>query len=139
MSERSSQMKRNLQRPWGCRHRQGWIILSEELAKALKDRDAVQVGEITIGAKKLYQLIKLLPSPDILIRSNGTLEVETISRVFARGRDGERRCSFRKPKHGWNYLRIFNGAWMPKTVRSLVTIKPRKYTQNRGNHVSQSV
>ena len=89
-------MKRIVQRPWGRRHRKGWVILKEELLKALKDGDAIQVGEVTVGAKQLRQLVNLIPCYDALIRSNGCLEVETIERVIVRKPDSVK-TSFRKP------------------------------------------
>lgn len=119
-------MKRNVQRPWGRKRNGGWIILQEDLVKALKDGDAIQVGEVTVGAKQLRQVISLVPCEDVLIRSNGSLEIETIERVIVRKPDNVK-TSFRKPAHNWNYFRLFNNAWVPKVVKTLVVLKPRKY------------
>ena len=119
-------MKRIVQRPWGRRHRQGWIILKDELAKALKDGDAIQVGEVTVGARQLRQLVNLVPCRDVLIRSNGKLEVETIQRVIVR-KPTSVKTSFRKPAHNWNYFSIFDKAWVPTVIKTLVVLQPKKY------------
>jgi len=119
-------MKRTVQRPWGRKHRQGWVILKEALQKALKDGDAVQMGEVTVGAKQLRQLVNLIPCDDVLIRSNGKLEVETIERVSGKVKDGIYKTSFRKPAHNWNYFQLFDKAWMPKVVNNLIILKPKK-------------
>ncbi len=119
-------MKRIIARPWGRKHRQGWIVWKDELVKFLKDGDAVQLGEITVGAKQLRQLVNLLPCDDAFIRSNGKLEIETIERYMVKGRDGNRKTAFRKPCQS-QFFSILNNAWMPANVGRLVVLRPKKY------------
>jgi len=117
-------MKRKIERPYGRKHKGGWVIDKASLTDALKKGDAVELSDITIGTKQLRQLINLLPYEDCLVKSNGRLEVE---RVFRKGPDGNRRCSFRKPKHYCQWFGIINGAWVPRTTQTVVVLKPKKF------------
>ncbi|GAH01802.1 unnamed protein product, partial [marine sediment metagenome] len=116
-------------RPWGRRKNGGWIIQPDELLQALKGGEIAEVGNLHVGAKQLHKLITLMRFPDeeILITSNGQLEVETIKRVIAQ-RDGKRRTNFRKPRLEHSF-RVSNNAWLPKTSKpqTTVVIKPRKF------------
>jgi hypothetical protein len=120
-------MKRVVQRPFAKKRMGGFIILNSELLKVLKDADAVEVGKITVGAKQLRELVRLVPSTDILIKSNGHLEMETIDRVTVRTKEGHLTNSFRKPKRFFSAFTINNKAWLPELVKTTVVLKPRKY------------
>lgn len=120
-------MKRTIQRPFAKKRLGGFIILNSELLKVLKDADAVEVGKITVGAKQLRELVRLVPSTDVLVKSNGNLEMETIDRVTIRTSEGHLTNSFRKPKHYFSSFTIHNKAWLPENVKTTVVLKPRKY------------
>ena len=119
-------MKRSVRRPWGRKHKGGWVILKEEFLKALKDASVAEIGEISVGAKQLRQIINLIPTEDcLLIKTNGRLEVETIDRVI-RGDNGKRRTEFRKARMEHSF-RLDNKAWMPEKPMLTVVIRPKKY------------
>jgi len=122
-------------RPWARRHKGGWIITKGDLSDVLKNADAVEMGGITVGAKNLLQLVKLLPSEDCLVRSNGVrsngrMEVETIEMVRGE-KDGHAIMNYRKPPHNFTAFRLHDGAWLPKVRKPesvVVVIRPRKFT-----------
>jgi len=119
-------LKRTLQRPWGRKHKGGWVIWNEEFLKAIKGADVIEMNGVTVGARQLRQILKLLTTDDcLLVKANGRLEVETIARVI-RKKNGHRRTSFRKPRLEQSF-RIDNKAWMPINPGLTVVIKPRKY------------
>ena len=120
-------MKRKIERPYGHRHNGGVVFLKSSLADALKKGDIVEFGGITVGTRQLRQLINLLPYEDCLVRANGRLEVETVERVFRKGADGHRRCSFRKPRHYHQWFAINNEAWVPRKAQTVVILRPRKF------------
>lgn len=120
-------MKRLVQRPWGRRQHQGWIIQKAELLEALKKGDAIELDSMRVGSKQLQRLINLLPYEDCLVRANGRLEIETVTRVPYKGKDGHYRMGFRKPKHYHQFMAIVNGAWVPRGATKLVVLKPRKF------------
>ena len=121
--------KRVIRRPWGRKKNGGWIIQPADLLAALKDGDIAEIGKLHVGAKQLAKLIMLMRFPDeeILITSNGQLEVQTIKRVIVQ-RDGKRRTNFRKPRLEHSF-RVSNNAWLNKTSKpqTTVVIKPRKF------------
>lgn len=121
--------KRIVRRPWGRRKNGGWIIQPDELLQALKDGEIAEIGKLHVGAKQFGKLIALMRFPDeeILVTSNGQLEVQTIKRVIV-SRDGKRRTNFRKPKLEHSF-RVSNNAWLKKTSKpqTTVVIKPRKF------------
>lgn len=121
--------KRIVRRPWGRRKNGGWIIQPKEFLQALKDGEIAEIGKLHVGAKQLGRLIALMLFPDqeLLITSNGRLEVQTIKRVIGQ-RDGKRRTNFRKPKLEHSF-RVSDKAWLPKTSKpqTTVVIKPRKF------------
>lgn len=122
-------MKRTVQRPWGKKKDGGWVILNAELIKALKTGDAVEFGGITVGTAQLCQLLRLMPYSDSLIRANDRLEVETVKRIFShQGADEKARVSFRKPRHNYSFFALVNKAWLPRVSKTLVVLKPRKYS-----------
>ena len=120
-------MKRSIQRPWGRRQSGGWVIQNSQLLEALKQGNAIQLDNVTVGTAQFGRLISLLPYEDSLIRANGRLEVETIERVPNKCKDGVYRCSFRKPKHYRQFFAILDRAWVPRVVNTLVVLKPRKF------------
>lgn len=120
-------MKRTLQRPYGRKKNGGWVILNDALLKALKAGDTVEIGKITVGARQLSQIIRLMPHEDSLIRSNGKLEIEAVDRVNRRDSEGHFTAYFHKPKHNTCYVSVVNGAWLPKEPNTVVVLKPRKY------------
>ena len=120
-------MKPIVQRPWGRRHSQGWVINKADLIEALKKGKALRLDGITVGAEQLRRLINLLPGQDILLRSNGRLEIETVAMTFRKVGDS-RRAYFHKPKHYHQFLGILDGAWVPRAENlTVVALKPRKF------------
>lgn len=121
--------KRILRRPWGRRLKGGWVIQPEELLTALKGGDIAEFGKLRVGAKQLTELVRLMRFPDqeLLIRSNGLLEVENIQRYIAR-KPTSVRTHFRKPKLSHSF-RVDNNAWIGKSAKPVVTviIRPRKF------------
>lgn len=121
--------KRIVKRPWGRRMKGGWIIQPDELLKALKDGDIAEFSDLHVGAKQLSKLIALMQFPDheLLINSNGKLQVENIRRIIL-NKNGKQRTSFRKPRLEHSF-KVDNGAWVTTTTRPMVTvvIKPRKF------------
>lgn len=121
--------KRIMRRPWGRRRNGGWIIQPDELLQALKGGEIAEIGNLHVGAKQLSRLIALMqfPGQELLITSNGCLEVQTIQRVIAE-KGGRRRTNFRKPRLEHSF-RLGNNAWVPETTRPRVTviIRPRKF------------
>ena len=123
-------VKRIVERPWGRRLKGGWVIQPDELLKALKGGDVAEFGKLHVGAKQSGKLIALMCFPDqeLLIRSNGLLEVENIRRILKESKEGHRRTEFRKPKRSHSF-RVDNNAWIGKTAKPLTTviIRPRKF------------
>ena len=104
----------------------GWIIQRSQLIEALKKGEAVELDKVIVGAKQLQSLLRLLSYEDCLIRANGRLEVETVKRII-RSRNGDRKTGFQRPRSGYHFMAIINGAWLPKGVTSVVVLKPRKF------------
>ena len=121
-------MKRTVQRPWGRKHRGGWILQPQELIKALKQGQVVEIGKLQVGTKNLIDLIRLLQFPDqeLLISANGNLEVQNIQR-FSRQRNGQVRTEFRLPRKNRHYFKLYPGAWVPEIVNTIVVLKPKKF------------
>ena len=51
------------------------------MLEALRKGEAVELDKIVVGGKQLQRLINLLPYEDCLVRANGRLEIETVTRV----------------------------------------------------------
>jgi hypothetical protein len=121
--------KRIVRRPWGRKKNGGWIIQPDELLKHLKGGEIAEFGDLHVGATQLSKLIALMrfPEHEVLITSNGKLEVQTIRRIM-QTRNGQRRTGFRKSRLEHSF-RVENGAWVTNTSRPRTTlvIKPRKY------------
>ena len=121
--------KRILRRPWGRKHKGGWIIQPESLLEALKGGDVAEFGKLQVGAKQLGELVKLMRFPDqeLLVRSNGLLEVENIQRYIAR-KPTSVRTEFRKPRLSHSF-RVDNKAWIGESKKPVITviIKPKKF------------
>ena len=115
--------KRIVQRPWGRRKNGGWIIQPDEILKALKAGETAEFGKLHVGAQQLSRLIALMRFPDqeLLVTSNGQLEVQNIARVLV-----NRRTEFRQPRLKHSF-RVDDGAWVPKKETTTVVIKPRKF------------
>jgi len=124
-------LKRTVQRPWARKKGDGWVFWNADLIKALKAGDIVEFGKVSVGAAQLRRLLQLMPYPDILIRANGKLEVETVQRVSRKQGDGLYRTSFRKPGQNFSFFALVNGAWVPKAPKTVVVLKPRKYSKGR--------
>jgi len=122
--------KRILRRPWGRRLMGGWIIRPESLLEALKGGDVAEFGKLQVGAKQLSKLIALMQFPDqeLLVRSNGNLEVENVSRVYLERGVGYCRTAYRKARLSHSF-RVSDQAWISETAKPAVTliIKPKKY------------
>ena len=121
-------MKRVIRRPWGRKRNGGWIIQPTELLQALKDGEAVEIGTITVGAKELRHLLTGLQFPDqeLLMSSNGNLEVTNIERYIAM-KNGVYRTEFRKARLQHSF-RVCNKAWLKdRKVATTVVIRPKKY------------
>ena len=116
-------VKRIVRRPWGRRLKGGWVIQPDELLKALKDGEVAEFDELRVGVKQLGKMIVLMRFPDqeLLIRSNGLLEVENIARVLINGR-----TEFRKPRLRHSF-RVDDKAWLPEGATRVVVLKPRKF------------
>ena len=121
--------KRIVRRPWGRRLKGGWVIQPDELLTALKDGQIAEFGKLHVGARQLAELVKLMRFPDqeLLITSNGRLEVQTIKRVILQ-KDGQRRTGFRKSKLEHSF-RVGDNAWIANSAKPVVTviIRPRKF------------
>ena len=119
--------KRIMRRPWGRWLKGGWVIQPAELLKALKDGEVAEFGKPHVGAKQLGKLIALMCFPDqeLLIRSNGLLEVENIERYIAR-KPTSVRTEFRKPRLSHSF-RVDDKAWIAMSAKPAVTviIRPR--------------
>jgi len=120
-------LKRTVQRPWARKKGDGWVFWNADLIKALKAGDIVEFGKVSVGAAQLRRLLQLMPYPDILIRANGKLEVETVQRVNRKQGDGHYRTSFRKPRQNYSFFTLVNRAWVPSAPKTVVVLKPRKY------------
>lgn len=120
--------KRIVERPWGTKRNGGWVIRTDNLIEALKKGDAVQLDKITVGTKNLIQLLRLLPGEYCRISANGRLEVETVQFISRKGKDGNRKAGYIRPKHYWHWFEIFDGAWLKPYMRvNPVILKPRKF------------
>lgn len=121
--------KRIVRRPWGRRLRGGWIIQPEDILQALKDGEIAEMGKLQVGAQQLRKLITLMkfPEQELLIKTNGCLEVHNIQRFITR-RNGHLWTSFRKPRLQHSF-RVSDKAWLPETTKpkTTVIIRPRKF------------
>jgi len=122
--------KRILRRPWGRRLKGGWIIRPESLLEALKGGDVAEFGKLQVGAKQLSKLITLMQFPDqeLLVRNNGNLEIENISRVYVERGVGYCKTKYRKARLSHSF-RVSDKAWLPESAKPAITviIKPKKY------------
>ena len=116
-------VKRKERRLWGRRLKGGWVIQPDELLKALKDGEVAEFGKLRVGAKQLGKLIALMrfTNQELLITTNGWLEVENIARVLTNGH-----TEFRKPRLRHSF-RVDDGVWLPKGATRVVVLKPRKF------------
>jgi hypothetical protein len=120
--------KRIIERPWGRRRNGGWVIRLQQLIGSLKKGEAVQLDKITVGTKQLVQLLKTLPGEYCQVSANGRLEVETVEFKSRKGKDGQRRPGYVRPKRYHNWFGLNDGAWLkPAMSLSLVVLKPRKF------------
>lgn len=119
-------------RPWACRRRGGWVIKPESFIEAVKAGDAVRIGEITVGTKNLVKIIRGMALPDnqyLLIKANGSLEIETIGIRFVRSDKG----NYREGQYHTltprlrNYIKLHDNAWVPGSIQTLVVLKPKKF------------
>ena len=120
-------VKRIVQRPWGRKSRGGWIIQPNCLIDALKKGEVAEFGDLQVGARQLIELVKLMRFPDqeLLITSNGHLEVRNLERYLKRTATSVR-TEFRKARLEHSF-RVDNKAWLPKKANITVVIKPRKF------------
>ena len=116
-------VKRIVERPWGRRKHGGWIIQPDKLLTALKGGEVAEIGNLHVGAKQLSRLIALMRFPDqeLLITTNGRLEVENIARVLI-----NKHTEFRKPRLSHSF-RVDDKAWLPEGATKVVVLKPRKF------------
>lgn len=120
--------KRILERPWGTRRNGGWVLRTASLIESLKKGKSVQIDKITVGTKNLIELLRLLPGEFCRISANGKLEVETVQISYRKGKDGQRKASYGKPKHYYNWFGLLDGAWLQPYMRvNPVILKPRKF------------
>jgi len=119
--------RRIIGRPWGRRHKGGWIIQPESLVKCLKEGNVVEFGKLQVGTKNLIELVRLMNFPDqeLLINVNGKLEIQNIARHVAVKGD-HFRTTFRLPKNR-HYFSLCDKAWLPNVVTATVVIKPKKF------------
>ncbi len=115
--------KRIIRRPWGRKFKGGWIIQPPELLAALKAGDVAEFGDIHVGTKQLCKLVQQMEFPDqeLLVYSNGQLDVSNIRRV-----QGQKRTGFRKARLSLS-IRVEDNAWCPKRPFTTVVIRPRKF------------
>ena len=122
-------IKRIIGRPWGRKHKGGWIIQPDHLIQTLKLAPVAEFGSLRFGANQLADLVRLMRFPDqeLFIKASDRLEVENISRFMSK-RSGHLRTEFRKPRLSHSF-RVDNLAWLPKSTKPVntVIIKPRKY------------
>ena len=121
--------KRVIRRPWGRKKGKGFVIQVNDLRDALKGGQVAEFGKISVGAKQLDELIKLMAFSDeeILVNCNGVLEVSNIKRVRIY-KNGAYMTSFRSPKLAHSF-RLNDQAWgnKPKSPVITLVIKPRKF------------
>lgn len=65
---------------WGKRFNRGYILWLPRLQEALRLSDYVEYGGVTVSTKDLRRVIAGLNTEDLLLRSNGGLEIEAIER-----------------------------------------------------------
>ncbi len=114
-------------RLWGRRRNGGWVLPTAELLKALKDGEVVEFDRIQVGTRTLRKLIELMTFPDLelLVTSNGHLQLENMVRQTVQ-KDEQLTNVFRLPRNR-HMVRVYSGAWEPKTVNTVVVIRPRRY------------
>jgi hypothetical protein len=125
--------KRLIIRPWGRRRRGGWIINPESLIKVLKDGDAVQMGEITVGTRNLVKIIRGMELPEnelLLLKCNGNLEISNIGLRYIPNPKGPnpRKGQYYtlKPKLR-NTITLHNKAWLKGDIGKLLVLRPKKF------------
>lgn len=122
-------------RPWARRRRGGWIFNPDSLLDALKQGDAVQIGEVKVGTKNLRAIIRGYELPDnqvLLVKNNGNLEIENIQLRYVKDpkgpypRKGVYRTNTPRLRH---IISLNNGAWLKKGVEPTMTVvlRPKKY------------
>lgn len=118
--------KRIVERPLARKRNGGWIIQRQALIEALKKGELLELNDVRVGASQLGKLLKLFPYEECFISGNGSLVVETVERYY-RSNNGQRKVGFRRPKHYFNSIRLFNGAWLKRSFSQVVVLRPRKY------------
>ncbi len=104
------------------------MINISDLIASLKKGQAVQLEKIIVGTKPLIELLRLLPGEYCRISANGKLEVETVRFISRKGKDGNRKVGYVRPRHYWNWFGLCDGAWLrPHMKVNPVILKPRKF------------
>lgn len=121
-------MKRIVEHPYGKKVRGGGhVYLIENLLKSVKKAEAVEVGKITVGTRNLAKLLNLIPTQDVLVRSNGGLELEAVIRHYEKAKDGKPAIiRFRKPKRE-TFMHLVDRAWLNGEPQTVVVIRPKTY------------
>ena len=88
----------------------------------------VEFDKIQVGTKQLRKLIDLMTFPDLelLVTSNGHLQLENLARKVMKTPDGQNTISFRRPRNR-HMVKVYSGAWEPKIVNTIVVVRPRRY------------
>lgn len=120
--------KRIIVKLWAHRQHGGYVIKRDDLTDALKQGDAAEFGEVRVGARQLKDLVKLLPQDFCFVKSNGSLELETVEERW-RKQPGQntRKCQFIRPPHEYASFKLFKNAWLPKQPAVTVVIRTQKY------------
>jgi hypothetical protein len=65
---------------WGKRFHKGFILWKPRLQEALRFSDYVEFGKAIVTTKDLRQVLTEVTTEDLLLRSNGGLEIEAVER-----------------------------------------------------------
>lgn len=120
-------MKRLIERPWATKRNGSWIYRTSSLVESLKKAKVADLNGKKVGTQELVRILRLFPGEYCKVSVNGDILIETVALTY-KGEYVNRKVSYRKPKHYFNQLKLFDGAWVPKYQEyQVVIIKPRKF------------
>jgi GrpB-like predicted nucleotidyltransferase (UPF0157 family) len=119
-------LKRIVSRPYGFKWKGGIVMLNENLIKALKEGDVLEVKGIQVGTKQLLGLVRLMPYGHVAIHINGRLELTSVEAKSIKGKDGQYKVHYRTPGSNTQFFGLMHKAWLPAHPEKVVVLHPKK-------------
>lgn len=127
---------RTIARPWARRKRGGGFLFKpSSLLEALRQGDAVQLGDITVGTRELIKIIRGFELPVnqlLLVSSNGNLEISNVGLRYVPDPKGDypRKAQHYTLRKGLrHHITLHDGAWLPENgvPKMTVVLRPKRF------------